>query len=712
MGAFRFDRLLDLLISTEFLIGLLWAGLAALTVVLLVLMRTRWGQSRPLRKCLVLSLLAHLLLAGYATTVQIVASTPQLSDKQMVRVSITEEDPKEAPTITKAQLQQKPWESFVHDVSSPPDPSDPEPIEPQQPDQAPRQPRTEENGLPGEASLKHVPLAEAVKPEPEGLPSEATQSKPAEGKSAEPIQAPAAQRRQSVRTVVPVRAAPERRSPKTEPPRTPKRTSRSGVPSALLEQPVPVPRMKDAPRSLDPETSLADLTDWTSRPARGSPAASAGYDLPRPGGETGMPDGADGTSPGTRTGKLWTPSIASLGGEHRPGGDDNDILHGATTRVGPPLISLSQPAGEDHQLPPVYKLRMAPDRSRVAQRHGATPETEAAVRAALKWLADNQAPDGRWDARSHGAGRASQVAGRDRGRAGIDADTGMTGLALLAFLAAGHTHQQGLYQSNVRRGLEFLLDSQGSDGNLGGRAAVYSFMYCHAMATFALSEAYGMTADRSLHKPVSRAVEYIIAAQDPSQGGWRYKPREPGDTSQLGWQLMALKSAELAGIPTPQGTRQRATRFLKSVSSGHQGGLASYRPGEKVSRAMTAEALVCRQFMGSTIDDATAREAGDYLLGEMPGDATPNLYYWYYATLGLYQLQGLHWQQWNEALRTTLLESQVTAGTLAGTWDPNTVWGGYGGRVYSTALAALCLEVYYRFLPLYIEASASSKGRE
>ncbi len=77
----------------------------------------------------------------------------------------------------------------------------------------------------------------------------------------------------------------------------------------------------------------------------------------------------------------------------------------------------------------------------------------------------------------------------------------------------------------------------------------------------------------------------------------------------------------------------------------------------------------------------------------------------------MYQLRGDYWKQWNEALRKTLLASQRKSGTLAGTWDPDTVWGGCGGRVYTTALATLCLEVYYRFLPLYAEAAGGAEDQ-
>ena len=174
-----------------------------------------------------------------------------------------------------------------------------------------------------------------------------------------------------------------------------------------------------------------------------------------------------------------------------------------------------------------------------------------------------------------------------------------------------------------------------------------------------------------------------------------------GDTSQLGWQLMALKSADLAGIPMPEQTRDGAIRFLKSVASGDDGGLASYRPSELPSHSMTAEALVCRQFLGMARDNPAADEAGKSLLGELPSKDKVNLYYWYYGTLGMYQLQGDYWQRWNEALQAALVGRQQTDGDLAGSWDPVCVWGGYGGRVYSTAMSALCLEVYYRFLPLY-----------
>ena len=197
----------------------------------------------------------------------------------------------------------------------------------------------------------------------------------------------------------------------------------------------------------------------------------------------------------------------------------------------------------------------------------------------------------------------------------------------------------------MRRGLEYLLSMQAADGNLGASQNVYEKMYCHAMATCAISEAYAMSRDVRLYNAVKRAIGYTLDAQDRTTGGWRYRPGDAGDTSQLGWQVMALESAQLAGIEIPSATRSGIERFLQSVSVGGSKGLACYQAVKPVpTRSMTAEAMVCRQFMGQTDQAAKRGEASKFLLEEVPGAGTANFYYWYYGTLALYQTQGEPWE--------------------------------------------------------------------
>jgi hypothetical protein len=173
-----------------------------------------------------------------------------------------------------------------------------------------------------------------------------------------------------------------------------------------------------------------------------------------------------------------------------------------------------------------------------------------------------------------------------------------------------------------------------------------------------------------------------------------------------GWQLMALKSAEIAGVNIPRSAKAEVVAFLKARSLGTYGGLAGYREELPPSPSMTAEAMFCKQMLGMRRDNAAAREAAEYLLARLPTRESFNEYYWYYGTLAMYQFGGDGWNSWNAAIRDLLISEQRTDGEYAGSWDPIGPWAQYGGRIYSTALSTLCLEVYYRFLPLYQIGSA------
>ncbi|MCA9039887.1 MAG: hypothetical protein KDA65_06005, partial [Planctomycetaceae bacterium] len=90
-----------------------------------------------------------------------------------------------------------------------------------------------------------------------------------------------------------------------------------------------------------------------------------------------------------------------------------------------------------------------------------------------------------------------------------------------------------------------------------------------------------------------------------------------------------------------------------------------------------------------------------HMLENLPSRREYNLYYWYYGTLAMYQHGGKDWNTWNNSLRDRIVAEQRRTGEFAGSWEPRSKWAPYGGRIYTTALSTLCLEVYYRFLPLY-----------
>lgn len=320
---------------------------------------------------------------------------------------------------------------------------------------------------------------------------------------------------------------------------------------------------------------------------------------------------------------------------------------------------------------------------------GGSDATERAIGSALEWLARNQEGDGRWDMRKHGANG--------------DFDTAGAGLALLCFYGWGETHNKGgKYQANVKRALEWLLKQQKEDGDLrgGGR------MYCHGIAAIALCEAYGFTKDPKLKEPAERAIALIVASQSPSKGGWRYnpanaqgKPSDDSDLSVTAWQYMALHSARLAGLEVSDEPFIRAQKYMASVSSGTHGGLYAYTGGGP-NPAMTASGMFCRQLDLVPPTDPRMAEGAEYL-GRHKFNNNPDYYYVYYATLALYQHQGPVWKEWNDKLKDTFPRIQNKIGNNRGSWDPGGRHANAGGRVVSTTLSVLSLEVYYRLLPMY-----------
>jgi hypothetical protein len=352
---------------------------------------------------------------------------------------------------------------------------------------------------------------------------------------------------------------------------------------------------------------------------------------------------------------------------------------------------------------------------------GANEESERAVELSLQWLAAHQDPRGFWSPIESMLGREPEpLKGlnaedlQERARSGLNSETGLTALAVLAFLGKGYTHEDNSFAENVDRALRWLVAQQDAHGFLGGTANKYARMYCHGMATIALGEAYGMTKDRTLREPLARAVQYILAVQYPD-GSWRYSDwrllraeDRQADMSMFGWQLMALKSAKTAGLEVPEPAFQKAIKFLRAMGENTKsrglsqfGGLASYRLGEQPKPSMTAESLFCKQMLGIRRTNRASVEAVDYLQKHLPARSRQDLYYWYYGTLAMYHHGGDAWQRWNRALRDNLVADQRTDGDFAGSWNPRSPWGDYGGRVFSTAVSTLCLEVYYRFLPLY-----------
>jgi hypothetical protein len=362
------------------------------------------------------------------------------------------------------------------------------------------------------------------------------------------------------------------------------------------------------------------------------------------------------------------------------------------------LLSVTGPSG---RFTGELAGRTGTARAKLLSKGGGNSASEKSVSNGLRWLARYQQSDGNWSFR-HGPDNPGTL---------TQCTTAATGLALLAFLGAGHTHrsENSRYRPAVDKGIRYLLSQMKrgeGGGDLRGKVVANEGMYAHAIATLALCEAYGQTGDPKLKEPAQRAINFITAAQDPRGGGWRYSPRQPGDTTVTGWQLMALKSAKSSHLKIPDQTLVNAGRFLDSVQS--SGGSRYGYTDHGAAPPMTAIGLLCRMYLGWTREKTPLAKGVEFL--SQTGPSIDDIYYDYYATQVLHHWGGAEWRKWNGALRDHLVEIQVKKGDAAGSWDPAADRGaGPGGRLYQTCLSVMTLEVYYRYLPLYQQETAGRK---
>ena len=346
-------------------------------------------------------------------------------------------------------------------------------------------------------------------------------------------------------------------------------------------------------------------------------------------------------------------------------------------------------------------------RKRAIKRFGGSKATESAVEAALRWLARHQEADGHWAGEKWDSKKDKRTS------------MAMTGLATLAFLGAGYTHKTGKFRDNVNRAVKYIVSRQKKNGCLqeGGWG---SLGYSHSMAGIALVEAYGMSKDPALKEASQKSVDYSTNIHQKPYSGWRYKAGQEGDISHTGWFIMQLKSAKVAGLKVDGAAFQGGMNFVNKLLSPKSGrsvycmsqATSTFKngyggPGKPDRR--TAISMVCRLFMGVARDDKVMLKSARYPEAAPPEWKKEDFYYWYYATLASFQVGGKTWKAWNAGLKPALVNNQRKGGPMNGTaqdvdgsWDyEKDAYGKKCGRVYTTALGALCLEVYYRYLPMY-----------
>jgi len=333
--------------------------------------------------------------------------------------------------------------------------------------------------------------------------------------------------------------------------------------------------------------------------------------------------------------------------------------------------------------------------SRNSQRSGSA-DTEAALDSALTWIAAQQSADGSWSPEQH--------AGDERTRVGV------TSQCLMALIGGGSSLRAGAQSAQVRSGIGWLVLRQDPSSGFFDAGAAPE-LYQHVLALQALSEAALHTPVPVLRQALDRGL-HALAKRRLEDGSWPHCEQDTlGDAITTAHCLQALALVRQAGAEVDAAWIAAASSWLavrvdpgtglvRTQKGGHGRQLAP--DGEAVASAMT---LLARYFNGQHADSQTAKDALVRLLG--PVAANPNdvgAEMWNWGSYALYQAGGPAWTSWDKAMKLRVTAGQEREGPLAGSWTPTPLDGAAGGRLYATALRALCLEVYFRFLRVRIKS--------
>jgi hypothetical protein len=360
-----------------------------------------------------------------------------------------------------------------------------------------------------------------------------------------------------------------------------------------------------------------------------------------------------------------------------------------------------------------FQNRRGKAKSQALLAYGGGADTENAVALGLDWLVRHQSPEGYWSGVHYFQQCHSQYPCEDRHSVypRMDYPVGLTGLALLCFLGSGEIAKDSSYGKALEKGLSYLLANQ--KWEYYGKSH-YPMNYEQGIACLAMVEAYALFQEERFKVSAQRAILYLEACQQ-KQGGWDYydTPTDRNDLSITGWVVMALKAAQEAGLEVQALTHTKIKIFLQNMY--HPQGYfyakgPHFQPEEQTGIGMTAVGLLCQIYQGISLKDTRLQVSHAHLKHCLPrwrildGTSTQDytVYALYYGTLALFHWGGKSWQEWNKALKEALLPSQEKGFCNRGSWVlPKERYRFYEGRLYTTLLHLLSLEVYYRYLPLY-----------
>ena len=311
------------------------------------------------------------------------------------------------------------------------------------------------------------------------------------------------------------------------------------------------------------------------------------------------------------------------------------------------------------------------------------------------------------------------------------AKTGVTALAVMAFLSRGHKPGEGPYGSNLNKAINYVVAQQKKSGLISSEEIDYTRIniemnpfsysvaaksYNHAICMLMLGEVYGLTDEREafrLKDTIEKGLEFTIKLWDIRKGtpledgGFRYT--QPwahggeGDMSVTGWHAASLRSLRNAGFDIPQKVIDRVANYVIR-NQNRDGGFSYATTTNRTTLPMTAAGTLCLALAGKFDEPGLARAAGilaDFRASNRSsfrdsGGRDWPYYGCYYVTQASIQVGGRVWFICMRECASFLLQRQGPDGH----WPPDGSAARYGVG-YSTAMAIIALTPTLQLLPIY-----------
>lgn len=321
---------------------------------------------------------------------------------------------------------------------------------------------------------------------------------------------------------------------------------------------------------------------------------------------------------------------------------------------------------------------LSPDWAQDQAQTEITPAAQEAIQKGIKWLIENQNPDGSWGCEKN-----------------QPPSFALTSLSTLALLASGSSADRGPYQKPIQRALKWVEENRMKSGFMSMfDSTAMGEVYEHAAGTLLMAHLYGMSRDKGgdnkdpdarLKATLERALK-ILEDRQNDDGGWGgYGGTRSSEIGVTAMAYMAIRAGYSCGLNRDKADLKKLEAYLKNaINDGRSriyGTSAYLRVMYGLGKAKEADAAL-QQLLKMKLGQEHGRMSEwDYMAAHYSVGAL------------IHDEKSEAWKKWYTYVRDFLVKIQQKDGSWIVEYCLHC-------RVFASSLALLTLQMPGRILPV------------